>query len=215
MAILAAGRDDAVLAEIQRECSTGQLAFNLIAFALTGFSKMNTQSNSRTRSKVIFVFVAIVAMAVVITGWARDRNSLNAKIQEFDYSIGKQSLSDYFAPLEISYYESQTEGTKTCIALEDLASCPTWDATGNPPISAREAIALADAAASKLSIYGESKWEFQDVSLSQLEGGETVNGSYWCWRASYRGHDSMPSFRTGEIWVLFDGSVVTPKVVQK
>ena len=174
---------------------------------------MNSQSTTRT--KALPVLVAVIAMALVLVGWATDRYFLNAKIQEFNFSIGKQSVSEYYGPLEKSYYESKTERIETRVTNQDLAACPTWKPSdGNPPISARKAIALADEVAASLRPYKDSNWEFQHLALSQLDTGETENGGHWCWQAYYRGH-SVHQARSREIWVLFDGSVITPKVVQK
>ena len=175
---------------------------------------MNTQFKSRF--KVLPFFVATIAMVVVITGWATDRYTLNAKIQEFEFSIGKQSLVEYYRPLECKWYESESETTVTGVTKEELALCPTWDArAGDPPISARDAISLANAAASKLRIYDEKNWQFRNIALSQLCAGENVNKSHWCWRAYFEGSPRGRSIRSCEIWVLLDGSVITPKVVQK
>ena len=173
-----------------------------------------------TKTKVASLIVATIVFALVAFGWARDRYVLNERIQEFDFSIGKQSVSEYCGPLKplslkASYYVSETESVNTSVTLKQLVATPTWDAkNGNPPISAREAIARANAAASKMQIWDESNWEFQGISLARIDTGD-ADDKHWCWQAHYRGGVDGRIIKSCEIWVLLDGSVITPKEVQK
>ena len=173
-----------------------------------------------TKAKVASLTVATLVFALVAIGWARDRYVLNKKIQKFDFSIGKQSVSEYCGPLKASslkasYYVSETESVETSVTLEQLVATPTWDAKdGNPPISARQAIKLANEAASKMRVWDESNWEFYEISLTRMDTGAT-DRSYWCWQAHYRGGVDGRTIKSCEIWVLLNGSVITPKEVQK
>jgi len=144
------------------------------------------------------MLLGATAMAVVIAGWSVDRYFLNAKIQEFDYSVGTQSVTTHLAPLRFHGYGSESETFETKVSLEKLSACPTWDGrSDNPPVSARKAIALANDAASELDILTDSIWEFEEIKLSQLGKQDA-----WCWQVEYR--DNKPTIRMCQIWVLLD-----------
>ena len=151
---------------------------------------------------------------------AIDRHFLNAKINEFDFSVGTQSLTDsHRSPLTSQDYANESLTIATQVTLSDLASCPRWDGnSGDPPISARRARKLADAAAAKLTICEKCNWHLiGSMSLVQLDIEDTADGRHWCWQATYFGGrvNSALDFRLCEIWILMNGSVINPEVVKK
>ena len=171
-----------------------------------------------TKTKVVYYLVAGLLLAAVIVGWAIDRHFLNAKIREFDFSIGTQSLTDsYRSPLKSQDYETEPLTTVTQVTLDDLASCPRWNAnSGDPPISARHAIELANAAAAKLTNYQQHNWQFYEIRLAQLDAENTVDGSHWCWQTTLYGRVAGEDFnRHCQIWILMNESVINSKVVKK
>jgi hypothetical protein len=96
---------------------------------------------------------------------------------------------------------------------QDILSLPGWRATeDNPPISARQALIIADRCRRERLIDKEnSKWGLESLTLYPLDS----DSNKWCWRVMFTPdeHSSQVGGRGLEffrIFVLMDGEVLMP-----
>lgn len=92
------------------------------------------------------------------------------------------------------------------LPLSRLAATPKWDADDeNPPLSARKAIALAEATLKEVQPYGpEAKFDAPMLKLRDCRGD-------WFWVVYYSPNDWRRFQSSFPIVVLMDGTVVRPE----
>jgi hypothetical protein len=118
--------------------------------------------------------------------------------------------------VEMTYYCCPPWGGEyaSAITREMRNSSPAWaDTEPNPPLSARKAMRLAEAA-----LRAASKKEIDPVLERSLVGVRLIplDGKKWCWEVSYEWHRRVGS-ETGtaysfRVLVLMNGKVVQPKI---
>jgi hypothetical protein len=98
-----------------------------------------------------------------------------------------------------TYYTSR-------LTLARLEATPKWKAEEeNPPVSARKAIAVAEAILKELQPYGpDAKFEAPTLKLRECRGD-------WFWVVYYSPNDWRRFQSSFPIVVLMDGSVVRPE----
>jgi len=111
------------------------------------------------------------------------------------------------------YDYTDDERFASSLEQELVRASPAWNPRqANPPISAREALAIAERLRrQRLRDLNGWKWGLDALTLYPLDGANNK----WCWRVSFSSHPedgnmagSVPQFSA---FVLMDGTVVPPK----
>jgi hypothetical protein len=103
------------------------------------------------------------------------------------------------------------------VGKQQLAASPDWEENDpNPPLSARRALALAEAAASRILKNGGDKDLERLCDAAKLM---PLGGKKWCWDVRYewrprRGAWDGPPYHF-DVFILMDGSVVEPVARQQ
>jgi hypothetical protein len=92
------------------------------------------------------------------------------------------------------------------LPISRLAATPKWEADDeNPPLSARKAIAIAEALMKELAPYGQgAKLNAPTLKLRE-------SGGHWFWVVYYSPNDWRQFQTTFPIVVLMDGTAVRPE----
>jgi hypothetical protein len=100
---------------------------------------------------------------------------------------------------------------------EEVAKTPKWKADAeNPPISARKALSLANAAKERLIKDDDAyKWHLQSIQLTATN--KRQEGWYWvvCYEGAYHGLGSSGPRKLFKLAVLMDGTVPEPTVAKQ
>ena len=157
----------------------------------------------------------VTALVALVCGWLQDRARLTSRIeilnstfepdeyQKAELTIGgsvqnKNEPGDFLNP--------NRHPLETVVQIENLEACPPWQNDApNPPVSASEAIGLADAVIPTLAFPGpDGIWQREEATLTPIK-------QHWCWVVNYRNAENSTLTGGFNIIVLMDGSVLKPR----
>lgn len=165
--------------------------------------------NSRFISVLILTFLAVVAGC---------GNEAGKTAVSGDTDSGTADKNDDSLHLQISgTYLTETERLETKVDRDFVLRCPRWGyGSPNPPISARDAINVAENALLDLKLPGNKRtWTLDVAQLKEFAIPQTAAGGHWSWTIVFQDMDvgDMQPIPTLEIRVLMDGTVIVPKVI--
>lgn len=162
-----------------------------------------------------FISVLILMLPVAMAGCDKEAGKTAAS-GDTDSGIAEKDDDRVYLQVSGTYF-TETERLETKVDRELVLRCPRWGRdTPNPPISARDAINVAENALQDLQLPGTTRtWTLDVAQLKEFAVPQTVGGGHWSWTIVFQDMNvgDMQPIPTLEIKVLMDGTVIMPTVI--